>query len=127
MYKNHHKGCKMISTDQEVYNAVKHYLPTVNEYIKSHGGKIKLLGVKDDSVYIELSGACHVCAMSLMTTKLVVEKSLREFIGPKLNVINIDNTPANKLPLEYYIEENDKTELGKSKKDKFMDAIKKLF
>jgi len=117
----------MIFSDEEIYKAAKHYLPTVNEYVKSHGGNIKLLGAKKNTIYIELTGACHGCSMSLITTKMVVQKQLREFIGPKLNVVNIDGTDENKLPEEYYIDENDKIELNKSKKEKLFDKIKEYF
>ena len=112
----------MIFSEEEIYKAVKHYMPTVNEYVKSHGGNIKLLGVKDNTVYID-SG----CSMSTMTTKMVVQKQLREFIDPELNVVNIDGTSENKLPQEYYIDENDKIELNKSKKEKLFDKIKEYF
>ena len=44
----------MIFSEEEIYKAVKHYMPTVNEYVKSHGGNIKLLGVKDNTVYIAI-------------------------------------------------------------------------
>ncbi|WP_331775743.1 NifU family protein [Sulfurospirillum sp. 1612] len=127
MYKNYHKGRMMTFTDQEVYNAVKHYLPQVNEYVKSHGGKIKLLGVKDNTVYIKLSGACHGCSLSLMTTKLVVEKSLRDYIDPRLVVINVDGKPENQLPETYYIDPEDQIELNKTTKERLLSAIKKFF
>jgi len=117
----------MIFSDEEIYKAVKHYMPTVNKYVKSHGGNIKLLGAKDNAVYIELVGTCSGCSMSTMTTKMVVQKQLREFIDPELNVVNIDGTSENKLPEEYYIDENDKIELNKSKKEKLFDKIKEYF
>ena len=55
--------------DEDIYEAVKNYLPKVSEYVNSHGGGLKLLGVKDGVVYIELTGACGGCSMSLMTTE----------------------------------------------------------
>jgi len=104
----------MIFNDEEIYKAAVHYLPEVNEYVKSHGGKIKLLGVKDGTVYIKLTGSCQGCSMSLMTTKMVVQKSLRGYIHPELNVVNVDGMPENKLPEEFYTEEEEKTTiLGK--------------
>ncbi len=107
----------MIFNDEEIYKAVVYYLPEVNEYVKSHGGKIKLLGVKDGTVYIKLTGSCQGCSMSLMTTKMVVQKSLRGYIHPELNVINVDGMPENKLPEEFYAEEEEKnTILGKVSK-----------
>jgi len=104
----------MIFNDEEIYKATVYYLPEVNEYVKSHGGKIKLLGVKDGTVYIKLTGSCQGCSMSLMTTKMVVQKSLRGYIHPELNVVNVDGMPENKLPEEFYTEEEEKTTiLGK--------------
>ena len=100
----------MTFSDKDIYEAVKHHLPTVNEYIESHGGAIRLLGVDNGMVYIELTGACHGCAMSLMTTKMVVQKKLRELIHPELNVLNVDGTEDNTLPEIYYSEPEDEIE-----------------
>ncbi len=88
--------------DEDIYEAVKNYLPKVSEYVNSHGGDIKLLGVKDGVVYIELTGACGGCSMSLMTTKMVVQKKLRELIHPELQVVNVDGIPENQMPEDAY-------------------------
>jgi len=95
----------MLFTDKEIYEAVKYNLPQVNEYVNSHGGDIKLLGSKDGIVYIQLTGTCKGCAMSIMTTKMVVQKKLRELIHPELNIVNVDGTAENKLPDDFYTEE----------------------
>lgn len=94
----------MIFLDEEIYDAVKNNLPSVSEYVSSHGGDITLLGVKDGVVYIELVGACKGCAMSLMTTKMVVQKKFRALIHPELNVINVDGTAENRVPEDVYVE-----------------------
>lgn len=112
-------------SDEEIYDAVKNNLPKVSGYVGSHGGGIKLLGVKNAIVYIELTGACHGCAMSLMTTKMVVQRELRELIHPELEVINVDGTPENELPEDYYKEEAESTE--ETKKEGLMDKIKTFF
>ena len=65
----------MTFLDSEIYEAVENYLPTVSEYVSSHGGGINLLGAKNGTVYITLTGACGGCSMSLMTTKMVVQKN----------------------------------------------------
>ncbi len=100
----------MTFSDKDIYAAVKHHLPEVNEYIASHGGTIKLLGMKNGTVYVALAGNCHGCAMSLMTTKMVVQKRLRELIHPELTVVNVDGTPENALPDDIYTEEPIETE-----------------
>ena len=119
----------MTFSDKEIYDAVKYHLPMVNEYVQSHGGAIKLLGVKDGKVYIELTGTCHGCSMSLMTTKMVVQKKLRELIHPELTVINVDGTPENALPQEgLYMPEEDKIEeVAEEETESLWDKAKKVF
>jgi len=83
----------MIFSDEDLYEAVSNFLPQVSEYVNSHGGGIDLLGVRDGVIYIRLSGACGGCSMSLMTTKMVVQRKLRELIHPELQVENVDTPP----------------------------------
>jgi len=92
----------MTFLDEDIYEAVNNYIPTVSEYVNSHGGGIDLLGAKDGVVYIKLVGACGGCSMSLMTTKMVVQRKLRELIHPELVVINVDGTPENEMPENAY-------------------------
>jgi Fe-S cluster biogenesis protein NfuA len=113
-------------SDEDIYEAVKHHLPAVNEYVNSHGGAIKLLGTKNGTVYIELTGTCHGCAMSLMTTKMVVQKKLRELIHPELVVVNVDGTPENALPDDYF-SKDEPEESSEEKKEGLLDKVKKLF
>ena len=113
--------------NEDIYTAVKHHLPTINEYVNSHGGAIKLLGTANGTIYIELTGACHGCAMSLMTTKMVVQKKLCELIHPELVVINIDGTSENKLPEVYYTEESLEDEEEYEEVISVYDKIKDFF
>ena len=114
--------------DEDIYEAVKNYLPKVSEYVKSHGGDMELLGVKDGVVYIRLSGACGGCAMSLMTTKMVVQKKLRELIHPELQVVNVDGTPENMMPEDAYTGPKEPTDESKNededKKESFIEKMK---
>ena len=110
-------------SDKDIYEAVKYHLPAVNEYVQSHGGDIRLLGVKDGRVYIALTGACHGCSMSLMTTKMVVQKKLRELIHPELIVVNVDGTPENIPPEDLYKEEL----ASEEEKEGVLEKIKSFF
>jgi Fe-S cluster biogenesis protein NfuA len=118
-------------SDEDIYEAVAHHLPSVSEYVASHGGDISLLGVANGKVYISLTGACHGCSMSLMTTKMVVQKRLRELIHPELEVINVDGTPENALPSEYYTkptqEPIEAKEEPQAESEGLLDKVKKLF
>jgi len=90
--------------------------------VSSHGGGITLLGVKDSLVYIELIGTCSGCAMSLMTTKMVVQKELRALIHPELNLVNVDGTPENAVPDDVYVEVEEETEIVQ--KDGMLEKVK---
>ena len=112
-------------TDEEIYEAVKNNLDKVSSYVSSHGGGITLLGSKDGIVYIELIGTCSGCAMSLMTTKMVVQKELRALIHPELNIVNIDGTPENILPQDVYVKpENCEVVNETGMLDKMKDFLK---
>ncbi len=112
-------------TDEEIYEAVQNNIPNVSTYVSSHGGGITLLGVKDGLVYIELIGTCSGCAMSLMTTKMVVEKELRALIHPELELINVDGTPENAVPEDVYIKKvEEKIENEVIYKEGMFDKVK---
>ncbi|MEA3492425.1 MAG: NifU family protein [Campylobacterota bacterium] len=89
-------------TDEELYHAVENNLPKVSAYVDSHGGGLALLGVKDNTIYIQLGGVCGGCSMSMMTTNMVIRKELRTLIHPELFVVNVDGTDENRLPDNYY-------------------------
>jgi len=110
--------------DEDIYNAVQNYLPKVSEYVNSHGGGIELLGTKNGVVYITLTGACGGCSMSLMTTKMVVQKKLRELIHPELQVVNVDGTPENQMPDDAYTGTKEK-DLHEEKHG-FLDNVKHI-
>ncbi len=115
-------------SDEDIYEAVESNLPKVSTYVSSHGGGISLLGAKDGAVYIELTGACGGCSMSLMTTKMVVQKELRALIHPELNVINVDGTPENLLPKDVYIKkiEENSVEDSAVQKEGMINKVKDL-
>ena len=89
-------------SDEDLYIAVSNFLPKIEEYVKSHEGTMKLIGVKDGTVYIELGGTCNGCSMSTMTTKMVVQKKLRELIHPEINVESIFPGQEDILPNDLY-------------------------
>jgi Fe-S cluster biogenesis protein NfuA len=89
-------------SDEDLYIAAKNYLPQIEEYVKSHEGTMRLLGVKDGVIYVELGGTCNGCSMSIMTTKMVVQKKLRELIHPEINVESIFPGEEDKLPDNLY-------------------------
>ena len=53
-------------------------LDRVRPYLGSHGGDVKLLGVKEGVVHLRLEGSCHGCPSSTVTMKLAIEKAIEE-------------------------------------------------
>jgi len=110
-------------SDKEIYEAVDNNLEKVSSYVSSHGGGITLLGSKDGIIYIELIGTCSGCAMSLMTTKMVVQKELRVLIHPELEVVNVDGTPENEVPDDMYTQEEE-SDISYIPKESIFDKVK---
>ena len=59
---------------------VEEVLGKIRTGLKSEGGDIELIEVKDDIVYVKLTGACGTCPMSSLTLKNWVESTLRNEI-----------------------------------------------
>ena len=58
----------------------------VNPSVASHGGKISVVGVKDATLYIAMSGGCQGCAASQVTLKQGVEVMVRR-VAPEIRSI----------------------------------------
>jgi Fe-S cluster biogenesis protein NfuA len=55
-------------------------LDKVRAGLKSEGGDIELVDVRDTVVYVRLKGACGTCPMSTLTMKNWVESSIKKEI-----------------------------------------------
>jgi len=65
---------------------VEEVLKSVRIGLKSEGGDIELVDVRDDIVYVRLKGSCGTCPMSMLTMKNVVESSIRKAI-PEIKAV----------------------------------------
>jgi hypothetical protein len=65
-----------------------------------------------------------------MTTKMVVQKKLRELIHPALEVVNVDGTPENTMPEDAYRgpkkEEDETAQAKPQKKHGMLENIKHI-
>jgi Fe-S cluster biogenesis protein NfuA len=59
---------------------VEAVLDKIRVGLKTEGGDIKLIEVKDDIVYVRLVGACGTCPMSTLTMKNWVETTIKKEI-----------------------------------------------
>ncbi len=65
---------------------VERVLDKVRVSLKAEGGNIELLDVRDDVVYVKLTGACGTCPMSTLTMKSLVETSIKNEI-PEIKAV----------------------------------------
>lgn len=65
---------------------VEKVLERVRISLKSEGGDIELIDVKDGVVYVRLMGACGTCPMSKLTMKNLVESSIKKDI-PEIKAV----------------------------------------
>ena len=59
---------------------VEAILEKVRAGLKSEGGDIELVDVRETVVYVRLKGACGTCPMSTLTMKNWVESSIKKEI-----------------------------------------------
>jgi len=59
---------------------VEDALENIRTGLKTEGGDIELVDIRDNIVYVRLKGACGTCSMSALTMKNWVEANLKKEI-----------------------------------------------
>jgi Fe/S biogenesis protein NfuA len=72
----------------------------VNPAIAMHGGSASLVGVEDDTVYVQLSGGCQGCGLATVTLTQGIEVSLRDAVPEIERVVDVTDHAAGDNP--YY-------------------------
>jgi Fe-S cluster biogenesis protein NfuA len=67
---------------------VKKAIEEIRPSLQNDGGDIEFISLVGTDVTVRLKGACAGCPMSQMTLKSGVERYLRNFVDPKLTVVN---------------------------------------
>jgi Fe-S cluster biogenesis protein NfuA len=62
-------------------------LEQVRPYLRSHGGDVALLGLRDGAVRLRLEGSCHGCPSSAVTMRQTIEEAI---LGRAPDVIAIE-------------------------------------
>ncbi len=76
-------------SDEDLYPAVEKSIEKIRPMLALDGGDIKLLGVRNGKVFVQLGGACVGCSASGNTLKYGVERQLKIDIHPDIEVINV--------------------------------------
>jgi Fe/S biogenesis protein NfuA len=72
----------------------------INPSLASHGGFAELKGVEDDKVYVTMGGGCQGCAVSAMTLRDGIARSITESIPEVSEVVDLTDHDAGETP--YY-------------------------
>src|SRR6476469_4439196 len=72
----------------------------INPSLAAHGGYAELKGVEDDKVYVTMGGGCQGCAVSAMTLRDGIARSITESIPEVSEVVDLTDHEAGETP--YY-------------------------
>ncbi len=72
----------------------------INPAVASHGGRVSLVEVKKQTVYLELSGGCQGCGMAKATLKQGIERAILESIPAIESVVDVTDHSSGQRP--YY-------------------------
>lgn len=74
---------------RDIETRVVQALDEVRPYLKSHGGNVEFVSVKDGVARLRLEGSCHGCPSSTMTLKLTIEEAIFK-AAPDLDRIEVE-------------------------------------
>ena len=72
----------------------------INPSLAAHGGFAELKGVEGDKVYVTMGGGCQGCAVSAMTLRDGIARSIKEAIPEVIEVIDTTDHDSGENP--YY-------------------------
>ena len=89
------------AADGELAEKVAQVIEThINPAVAMHGGRVKLVDVRDNTVYVQLAGGCQGCGMAAVTLKHGIERMLREAFPEIEDVIDVTDHLSGSSP--YY-------------------------
>ena len=68
---------------------------------RAHGGRVRLVDVKDGQVYLAFGGGCHGCGLVDVTLKQGIERRIREAVPEVVGVVDTTDHSAGENP--YYL------------------------
>ena len=83
--------------DEDLIPAVESVLKKVEPTLALDGGGVKLIAIKDGTVYVQLQGACVGCGSAGTTIKFGVERQIQTLIHPEIKVMSVPHGWEDKL------------------------------
>ncbi len=75
------------------YQFIKKVEKAMDDYVrpmlKRDGGDVEIIDIKDNLVYCRLAGACKGCAGASQTLRMLVERTLKEMVDQRAQVIEV--------------------------------------
>lgn len=73
----------------DLNHRIEQALEEIRPFLKSDGGDIALLGIEDQTVKVQLMGACVGCSVNQMTLKQGVELTIKKYAPEIKEVVNV--------------------------------------
>ncbi len=74
-----------------IYRKVEDALDTIRPYLEADGGNVEVIEItNNNTLKIELKGACKTCNMSHMTMKSGIEETIRRAVPEIKEIISIN-------------------------------------
>jgi Fe-S cluster biogenesis protein NfuA len=85
----------------EIRDRVQQVLDSeINPSVASHGGVVRLIDVKDNSVYIQMGGGCQGCGQADVTLKFGIETAIRAAVDGVGDILDVTDHASGRNP--YY-------------------------
>ncbi|MBX3163786.1 MAG: NifU family protein [Bacteroidetes bacterium] len=77
---------------ETLYNKVQQALDSIRPYLEADGGNVEVIEITpDQTLKIELKGACKTCNMSHMTMKSGIEETIRRAVPEIKQIVSVNN------------------------------------
>jgi Fe-S cluster biogenesis protein NfuA len=77
----------------DVTTRVSAALEKVRPYLGSHAGNVRLVGIEDGVVRLQLEGSCEGCPSSALTAKVAIEGAILE-AAPEVTTVDVQGVIA---------------------------------
>lgn len=75
-----------------LYRRVEDALDTIRPYLEADGGNVEIVEItSDQTLRIELKGACKTCNMSHMTMKSGIEETIKRAVPEIKNIVSVNS------------------------------------
>lgn len=76
-------------TMAQIKERVEKALEEIRPFLVSDGGNIRLISIEENTVKVQLEGACSGCSVNQMTLKNGVEATIKKYAPEIEEVINV--------------------------------------